>query len=550
MAAMTGQDIKSTTLQGTLGATTEDGPTRARLAAQVPGLTIAWHPDLCRVGEEARLLTLVAQKPARLSRAEPDFVAPGGGVGRPLGDPYVSRQPLTIEPTEGGLRLVPAASGAPAVVDGAVLAGPRDVSEEELSRGVIVELASRIVLLLHRLGAPTATEGLGLVGANPRVEQVRAQIRQVADLEIPVLVRGETGTGKELVARAIHGTSPRRARPWLAVNMGAVPPTTAASELFGHVRGAFTGAIRDHAGHFARADGGTLFLDEVGETPMDVQAMLLRVLETGELQPVGATVTRRVDVRLIAATDADLEVACAERTFRAALLHRLGGYVIAIPPLRERRDDIGRLIATFLRTELDAVGEAWRLEPRDPTAPPWLPAKVVALMLGYGWPGNVRELKNAVRQVVITSRGADVAWLDPAMERQLTTRATDGAADVSRVADARAADGGRAADARRPEEPQSDGWRDPNEVSEEELVAALERNHWKVGAAARALNVSRTSLYALIERSTRVRKASDVTLDQVVEARRRCGTDMDALAGALRVSKRGLLFRLKELGLR
>ncbi|GMV42965.1 MAG: hypothetical protein AMXMBFR64_46810 [Myxococcales bacterium] len=521
---MARNNIQATTLRGSQD-TLQPGQT-GRLSTRVPGLTIAWHPDVSRVGEQARLTTLVAGRAARLSRMEPPFTLPAGGSARAIDDPYVSRQPLLIEPAGGAVRLVP--SGAVTVVDGQPLTSPREISAADLDRGVIIEVAARVVVLLHWLGPPARPgDDLGIVGSSPRVEQVRAQIRQVADLEIPILIRGETGTGKELVARAIHATSPRRGRPWLAVNMGAIPATTAASDLFGHARGAFTGAVKDHAGHFQRMDGGTLFLDEIGEAPMDVQAMLLRVLETGELQPVGSPVTRRVNVRLLAATDTDLEQACAERTFRSALLHRLSGYVISLPPLRERRDDVGRLVAYFLRAELQATGEAWRLEPRDQA--PWLPARVVALLLCYGWPGNVRELKNVVRQIVITSRGSDVAWLDPAVERQLTQPQ---------------------AEAPVPAEQPDTAWRDPNTVTEDELIGALEKNAWKVGAAARALNVSRTSLYALIERSTRVRKASDVTLDEVLAARRTHGEDVDALAGALRVSKRGLLFRLKELGLR
>src|SRR5262249_34932398 len=156
------------------------------------------------------------------------------------------------------------------------------------------------------------------------------------------------GTGKELVARAIHESGRRRGAVCLSVNMGAIPPSLATSELFGAVRGAYTGAVRDHLGYFQRAHGGTLFLDEIGETPPEVQVMLLRVLEPGEVQRVGSPQTQKVDVRLIAATDADLERALHEGRFRAPLLHRLSGYEIYIPPLRERRDDFGRLLFHFL----------------------------------------------------------------------------------------------------------------------------------------------------------------------------------------------------------
>jgi two-component system nitrogen regulation response regulator GlnG len=239
-----------------------------------------------------------------------------------------------------------------------------------------------------------------------------------------------------------------------------------------------------------------------------------------------------VDVRLIAATDADLEAATAERAFRPALLHRVSGYVITLPPLRERRQDLGRLLLHFLRTELAAIGEAHRLDFAGPAATPWLPGAVVARLVGYHWPGNVRELKNVVRQLVISNRGADTARLDPALERLLARPAVE-----------RPATGMGAV-------PEPEGYRDPNEVPESEMIEALLRHGWKVGAAAKALRVSRTSLYALIDRSPRVRKATDIPREELEATDRRCGGDMEEMARELEVSKRALLFRLKELGLR
>src|SRR5262249_8032126 len=178
-----------------------------------------------------------------------------------------------------------------------------------------------------------------------------------------------------------------------AINRAALPSSTAASELFGHSRGAFTGATHDHDGMFVRAHGGTLFLDEVGETPYDIQPALLRVLETGEVTPLGSSKSQMVDVRLGAATDADLELQISESGLREALFHRLAGYQLLVPPLRERRDDIGRLLLQFLRDELDSTGDLKRL--LDQTDAPWLPASLVARLVRYSWPGNVRQLRNA-----------------------------------------------------------------------------------------------------------------------------------------------------------
>ena len=191
-----------------------------------------------------------------------------------------------------------------------------------------------------------------LVRLSPAMQAATATIKQVAQSDVPVLLRGETGVGKDLVARSIHERSKRREAPFVAVNCGGFTEELFSSELFGHKRGAFTGAARDHDGFFLRASGGTLFMDEVGETPPDLQVMLLRTLETQEIQAVGASRSRRVDVRLVAATDADLERMTEDGGFRLPLLHRLAGYEIRVTPLRERRDDIARLFFYFIRALL------------------------------------------------------------------------------------------------------------------------------------------------------------------------------------------------------
>src|SRR5690606_9255737 len=199
------------------------------------------------------------------------------------------------------------------------------------------------------------------------------------------LIRGESGTGKELIARAIHRESLRAEQPYEALNMATLSASLAASELFGHVRGAFTGADRNHTGCFVRCDSGTLFLDEIGETPIDTQAQLLRVLETRDVRPVGGSAPKTVDVRVIAATDADLEGAVRQGNFREALLQRLAGFRIIVPPLRERRVDIGPLIYHFARLELQTVGMTSLLEPSDERQP-WISATTVARLCAYHWP--------------------------------------------------------------------------------------------------------------------------------------------------------------------
>jgi len=411
---------------------------RQRTRSRLPALTILYHPDPARIGDCAHLPALADGRGVLLSRTDPEFQPSGHGLPHPLRDQHLSRSPLCLAPgaAAGGVRLLVGESRTRVVADGTAVVEGRDFPPEEVKRGVVLELADRIVLLLHDVPAHPcqAPAYAGLIGENERILRLRDEIRRVADLEVPVLIRGETGTGKELVARAIHQASRRHGTPCLCVNMGAIPATLAASELFGSARGAFTGAVRDQPGYFQRADGGTLFLDEIGETPAEVQVMLLRVLETGEVQRVGSPIAQKVDVRLIAATDADLERAIAEGRFRAPLRHRLSGYEILLPALRERRDDFGRLFVHFLRQELAAIGEERRLHPPAEGDTPWMPASIVARLARLDWPGNVRQLRNAVRQLAIDSRAAETVQIGPQIELLLREAAapTAGTAPSSR----------------------------------------------------------------------------------------------------------------------
>ena len=384
----------------TRGAAPRGAPARI---GRIPTLTILHHPSLARVGDRAWLSELAGGAPTALSRSEPPFRAPDGKA-RPLGDPFLSRRPITMEPSGGGILFSRGQVTSRIRLNGADVPSAFSISEQELDNGAVLELGERVVLLLHRRG-PAGPRGpdYDIIGESEAISRLREEIRNVADLDVPVLVRGESGVGKELVARAIHATSARNQRRLISLNMAAVPPSTAAAELFGHRKGAFTGATADRDGYFQRAHGGTLFLDEIGETPPEVQSMLLRVLETGEVQPVGSGATRRVDVRLMAATDADLARAVSIGAFKAPLLHRLSGFRIHVCALKDRREDIGRLLAHFLSIEMAAIGEAHRLD-AGPDDPMWLPAELAGELARYHWPGNVRELRNVVRQLVIGCR--------------------------------------------------------------------------------------------------------------------------------------------------
>jgi two-component system, NtrC family, response regulator AtoC len=231
----------------------------------------------------------------------------------------------------------------------------------------------------------------GIIGESEATLQAIELAERAAQTSVTVLVEGETGTGKELIARAIHYHGPRARRPFLAQNCAALPDTLLESELFGHVRGAFTGADRARRGLFEAADGGTLFLDEIGEASLPIQAILLRVLQDGEVRPVGGTASRHVDVRVIAATNRDLGAAVHEGRFRLDLYYRLRVFPIALPPLRDRREDIAPLAAHFL--EQLGTQEGRRLAGFTPQA--------LRLLERYAWPGNVRELQSEIHRLVL-----------------------------------------------------------------------------------------------------------------------------------------------------
>jgi DNA-binding NtrC family response regulator len=250
-------------------------------------------------------------------------------------------------------------------------------------------LQREVAALRRQLG-----EGGGLavqMGSSPQTRQVVDAVRTVAPTNFTVLVLGETGTGKELVAQAIHRASERRQQPFIALDCGAIPEALLESELFGHEKGAFTGAERRRAGQFQLAEGGTVFLDEIGNLPMGLQAKLLRVLESRHVQPVGGATATPLDVRFVAASNHDLQERVNAGEFRADLFFRLAQYTIAIPPLRERTGDLAYLAQRFL--------EEARIELRRPVQE--IRPEALDLLVRYRWPGNVRELRNVIRQAVL-----------------------------------------------------------------------------------------------------------------------------------------------------
>ena len=379
------------------------------------------------------------------------------------------------------LSRIQAMDGAPPVVvmtawasiDGAVEAmrrGARDYVEKPWdNRRLLTTLRTQVELgralrRSHRLELENRTlrrEGLPeLIAESPAMQPVLRLMERVGPSDANVLILGEHGTGKEVVARWLHASSGRTERPMIAVNVGGIPEGLFESELFGHVRGAFTDAKADRVGRFELAESGTLFLDEIATLPLPQQAKLLRVLESGEFERVGASRARRADVRVIAATNADIQAEVGAGRFREDLLFRLNTVELRLPPLRERRQDIPLLAAHFLRR----YAARYRKTLADGFAP-----DAMELLLRHPWPGNVRELDHAVERAVLMSEGASVRARDFALGR-----ATDGAGTLEQMS--------------------------LEDVERVLIQKALARAAGNVSQAAESLGLSRSALYRRLKR--------------------------------------------------
>ncbi len=487
------------------------------------GATVVAHPDPGMIG--AFGLLQLSQGPVELSRLTPAFIRTDGARPVPLSDPHISRRPLILSSDEGELVIAQASPPVAAWVQGQSLIDERRFTPAEVDRGIVVRVSRQIAVFIHNHGFVPWSQGeFNLAGLSGSMHELRQQIRKVAQHEVPVLIQGESGVGKELVARALHEASPRSSGPYVPVNVAAIPASTAASELFGHVRGAFTGAATEHDGYFARANGGTLLLDEIGELSHDVQAMLLRALETGEVQRVGDRRTRKVSVRVIAATDRDIDSPQLAERLRAPLRHRLGGYTLRVPPLRHRKEDIPVLAMAFLQAEHHHYSEGPGTH---------LPCSAVERMLLYNWPGNVRELRNVVRRLAIDGLGRSDAEIHESLDHVLRVPATDTTQPDIALPGAR------------PHSPMAGQPLRPKAIDDAMLVAALQRLNWQISPTARYLGIARSSLYALIDQCPVIRRAIDVPDDELQTALDRTGGDIDAAAAALQVSPRGLRLRVR-----
>ncbi len=487
----------------------------ARMAALL-GLTILWHPDHERIGEQ--FIGPPGEGAIEVSRYAPLFFRPGQD-GIALGQRAIARAPLHLRRTQDdGVEITAPDSRMAVEVNGAVLGAPLTFERDEVARGVVLGLGGQVLLCLHWMTSfPRANTVPGLLGVSSGAIATRELIRQVAATDLPVLLLGETGTGKDVAARAIHAAGKRSTLPLVAVNMATLNEALAAADLFGAVKGAYTGAQAARQGLFAEADGGTLFLDELGDTPASVQPMLLRVLETGRYRPLGANQEAATSARLIAATDQDLDA----KGFNQPLLRRMESFVIRVPALRERREDIGVLLLHSLRACVDSAQELAAF-----------PAGLVSEMCNYDWPGNIRQLANVTRRAVMAQRAGQLPGLsqfvrEPFISRSVIAGKHEAAAQAGAEAPAR---------------------RRLASIGNEDVLQAMEENGWQISGAAQQLGISRPSLYKLIEAHPAIRPAALIPQDEISAAAQAHRGDVGLCASQLRTPAEALRRHLRQAG--
>lgn len=390
-----------------------------------------------------------------------------------LSDSAVSRYHLRIAAGARGFEIKDLDSTNGTFI-GALRVGEVTVSQSvDLRMG---ESVVRVTPLSDEVEIPLHSEERfgSMIGRSPQMRAIFAQLKSIANSEATVLIDGETGTGKELLAEEIHNNSPRKDRPFIVADCGAIPEHLMESELFGHLKGSFTSASSDRTGAFELADGGTLFLDEVGELSAAAQPKLLRALESRQIKPVGSSRYKPVSVRFIAATNRDLRLAVNEGTFRPDLYYRLSVVRLRMPPLRERPEDIELMAMQFMK-------EFWQRMPGAPPPPP-LNQETVQQLVNHRWPGNIRELRNFMERVVVMARSGAEAFSDLEPDSFEAPTSSEGIAVELDM----------------PYKDSKMKWVDQFEVTY--VTEVLRRNRGNVAAAARQAGVDRTYLFRLIRK--------------------------------------------------
>jgi two-component system nitrogen regulation response regulator GlnG len=486
------------------------------------------HPLLERVGHYYFYPLETQNSYFDINRTTPVF-SPSA---MPLADPYINRTGLRIRYQDHeNFTLSKQNPKLALIVDKQPVDDHITLTRTHLINGVILQLNQRICLLLKLCPPvqPVDHNRFLMYGLSHSLNQVCQHIAFLSPTNEPVLIRGATGTGKELVARAIVQNSPRRDKPFISVNLAALSPALAAAELFGSSKGAYTGAQKQRNGFMQAADGGTLFLDEIGEANSEVQAMLLRVLETGELFPVGSTKPIQVDVRIIAATDAKLDQMIIKAQFKAPLLYRLANFELKLADLSERKQDISLLFVHFARQ----ICQELNIKPAQNLLElSWLPSQLMQQLSDYHWPGNIRELRNVVRQIVISAHNGPVLSLPDEFAEKLNQTCQPLPASSQQPASSK------------PAPPK----RKPATISKDELCDALTQCSHEVSKTADLLNTSRASIYQLMKQFElpNIANVSDQHIRQLLDQQQ----DIIKVAKHLQVSQSSLRRRLNELKLK
>lgn len=479
----------------------------------IPCFGVVWHNDPSRIGQVAPL-HFNRQKTVQLSRLVPGFYTAGHTERSPLLDQYLSRSPILVKRiNEREFLFTPPEKRIPISVNGRELIEPSVFHMDELGNEIIILLSNSVVLSLFNSHARFVhnedVENYGLLGISGEIAATRDAIERFSDGNQSVLIRGETGTGKELIATALFESGRHIRKTMIPVNMATITPSLAAAELFGVKKGAFTGAENDKSGLFEQADEGVLFLDEIGDTPKEVQPMLLRVMENGEFRRVGDDRVRKVDVRIIAATDRKLGPDETDLSFNQPLMRRLEAMFIDVPPLRHRRSDIGILLRKFL-TDKSGAMPSYNLSN--------LSATDVNILALFAWPGNVRELRNLALQLRYGQPFSISAYKIELRSAKSSVR-----------------------------NGKSSNYGDPNKLNDEDILTALDENNWVIKRTAQNLNISRTALYELMRKSAVIRTIDDVADDELHTMLNEVSGSYNEWAKHLRVGRESLRKRLRTL---
>ena len=496
-------------------------------------ITIAWHPDVSRIGEQ--FIGTTEEGVIEVSRFIPMFRKSQGDT-LPIGHGGVSREPIrVVRDTSDGVTICPPKSRMVVELNGQMIIDPVCLSAEQIEAGAILALGRAVYLCIHWMRClPKDNPVDGFIGVGSAAIAARDLIRLAASSDATVLLLGETGTGKEVAARGIHQLSRRAAHRMVSVNMAALNESLAAADLFGATKGAYTGAQNARNGFFSEAEGSTLFLDEIGNTPVSIQPMLLRVLETGEYRPLGATRDNKSTARLITATDQDLY----HSSFNHALVRRLESFIIRIPPLRARREDIGLLMINLFHT-LD-VGTI------DPGQ---IPASFIDNALNYDWPGNIRQLGNVFKRAILSIQMGETPVLASMIETP-KLQSVDNAAQLRKIH----ANGsqehllGKINKAFREAEEVPVERKKLRDLSEEDVVNAMEKHAWTIQYAAEDLGISRPSMYKLIEANAQIRRVEQIPSDELRGQFDSAGGEVEKCASLLKTPSEALRRHLKGLG--